>query len=528
MRSRCEIDEVRILQQIVGEKHHPLAVIREAISNSWDACAERCRVRISAGRTSGTDIEFLDDGTGISEPDFAYFFGLGFSHKEGPDAIGHKGLGTKLYFNSDNITVYSKTRTGQTYQGVLERPRETLEQGQIPSFEVEESELGKFPFDSGTRIILQGVPASLRSPLFASDYLKAYIHWFTAAGRTESILNGKASRQFRVSLERIMRDGRTHISNFESHKLPEVGSPTTADHEMFAKTFDPFHFDLTDDAGTHLGTARVAGAVVGSRAHIVGDRRIKKRFKGFFVGTRYLLVKNVSTEVFGGTGEWQNLHVVVDCDGLKPSMNREDFVDTTPGSLYGELIKALRRFANSLMKGARFSYRGRVIERSSNFAGKVFSEFHRIKRLQKPWVDRAGRIVRLFALSRGRQLPLSFKGGPVWEPQDATGVLLTFQALATMMSGNGDDSISTFRVLATSDDMNGVFIQNKTDGGWGAPLLYRASFRPDPDEINYMIAEDAYDGLICWEIRDDDGGHFRSKYGDRLIVVSDSIDQMVL
>jgi sensor histidine kinase regulating citrate/malate metabolism len=104
--------------EISNDFSNPKEIIREAISNSFDAGADNIKLEIYVDRSAGEDelvIYIEDNGHGMDETELKAFFGLGFSMRTIVDergykvssAIGEKGHGTKIYFNSRRIEVVS-------------------------------------------------------------------------------------------------------------------------------------------------------------------------------------------------------------------------------------------------------------------------------------------------------------------------------------------------------------------------------------------------------------------------------------
>src|SRR3972149_5871294 len=71
-----------------------------------------------------------------TEKAFRYFFGLGFGNKTGAAMIGNKGLGTKLYFNSDRVEVATRLQSGAGYLATLDRPLTQLLSGRAPEYTI--------------------------------------------------------------------------------------------------------------------------------------------------------------------------------------------------------------------------------------------------------------------------------------------------------------------------------------------------------------------------------------------------------
>lgn len=102
--------------EISSDFGDPREIIREAISNSFDAGAKTISITAIIDRSSGEDelvVSLEDDGEGMNEDQLRLFFGLGLTNRKIVDnlgrkvskSIGEKGHGTKIYFNSRRIEV---------------------------------------------------------------------------------------------------------------------------------------------------------------------------------------------------------------------------------------------------------------------------------------------------------------------------------------------------------------------------------------------------------------------------------------
>ncbi len=128
--------------EISNDFTNPKEVVREAISNCFDASAKNIKIEIYIDKSRGEDelvIDIEDDGGGMDEQELKAFFGLGYSKgialdergfKSSP-SIGEKGHGTKVYFNSRKIQV--KTwKNNQYLEAYMDSPRQTLRREELP------------------------------------------------------------------------------------------------------------------------------------------------------------------------------------------------------------------------------------------------------------------------------------------------------------------------------------------------------------------------------------------------------------
>jgi hypothetical protein len=527
---KCEVNDVHIFYQIIRERRNPLAVLREAISNSWDACAKEISIRISNNPKGGIDLQFSDDGEGMKRSDFKSFFGLAFSTKEAGANIGNKGLGTKLFFSSDRVEVISRSPTNQIYQGVLDGPITALEKGLIPNFALkrihDQEEIRR-----GTMVLIENLNVSSRSAFLSGDLLKSYLRWYTAAGSCARLFHHRR-RGIRTRIIRELSDGSCERIDVNGHELPRESSVDDVPPERFAYVFDPFIVKIPIKGNRNGAGVEIVGSICGSEAHVVKDKRLKKRYKGVFLAKDYFIVKNVSDEVFQGSGEWQNFHVLANCQNLELTMSREGILDTSNGLIYSEVIKALREFANAVKNGRRFKYLGKTTEMSDRFAGRGYSRLRRTKSDYKDLQRESSRIMQVLASGSSDQMPTYDQGGPLLEPQGPRGVMLLFQSMLNFCraerSGN-DNKLSEYRILAPLEDgeMEILLERKDNEGEWSHPVWFKIRHELSLTEFNKIA--DGASGVICWDLEGyGDVGSFMSKCKSEsrkldLIVLSEEV-----
>lgn len=162
-------------------------VLGEAISNAWDANAEKVYIYIQKDKES---FFIKDDGIGMTADDFQNkFLKIGYSkRKEGkfsPDKnrpyIGRKGIGKLALLScSDKISVISKTLNGYYIGGVINNSG--LDQAITDDLTPEEYPLGKLEADTfdrytknhdkGTIIYFENIKDGIKHSL---DFLKKII-----------------------------------------------------------------------------------------------------------------------------------------------------------------------------------------------------------------------------------------------------------------------------------------------------------------------------------------------------------------
>jgi len=174
--------------EIANDFSNPLDIVREAISNSYDAGATRIWISFDVVMECGEavlKISIKDDGKGMDDIGLQAFFDLGNSLRRGdPDTIGEKGHGTKVYFNSKKIEVLA-SNNGVQYHASVEDPFKKLHNRQLPKVSVIKT--ASHTKESGTEVVIYGYNNNRRDK-FTHDILRDHVMWFTKHGAFENIV----------------------------------------------------------------------------------------------------------------------------------------------------------------------------------------------------------------------------------------------------------------------------------------------------------------------------------------------------
>ncbi len=187
---RPRVNEAREFLEIAKDFKDPREIIREALSNSWDAGASKVAIKFSLAPIAGTKkkkiiTEISDDGSGMdnaSRPsvgcsEIEGFFNLGDSGKPF-GSIGSKGHGTKIYYKSNGLRV-SSWKNGSRIDAETEVPPwETLNKGVVPTYRWDQQPDAN---GKGTSIVIDGFQAK-QSEFSNLEELIQYIKWYTVAG----------------------------------------------------------------------------------------------------------------------------------------------------------------------------------------------------------------------------------------------------------------------------------------------------------------------------------------------------------
>jgi hypothetical protein len=129
-----EIDYKHVLSELSVNRKDPCEVIRELISNSYDA--EASRIEIYPVLKEKEAFIYFDNGTGLSETTennqitpYKAFFSIGKSTKTKGEFIGYKCQGSKLCFASRKITLITRCSDEEYWRSIsIDNPKDNLSQ----------------------------------------------------------------------------------------------------------------------------------------------------------------------------------------------------------------------------------------------------------------------------------------------------------------------------------------------------------------------------------------------------------------
>jgi hypothetical protein len=218
--------------EISNDFTDPKEILREAISNTFDAKVQVIKISVAINKSTGIDelvLKFEDDGEGMTFENLENFFGLGFSKRREKNdagekisgAIGEKGHGTKIYFNSRCIEV-STVHNGKQLDARMDLPRQTLKRGEIPKVVFTEAATDK---PNGTSITVSGYNENSQAG-FAHAAVKDYILWFTKFGSFEREVGNKALQNIVIHLKGLGHIGDPERLSF-GHVFPATNTNLT-------------------------------------------------------------------------------------------------------------------------------------------------------------------------------------------------------------------------------------------------------------------------------------------------------------
>lgn len=361
---RPRVNETREFIEIANDFSNPLDLVREAISNAFDHQASRIRIRFDIASESGENvlrITLHDDGVGIDRDRLEAFFDLGNStSRDNSNAIGEKGHGTKVYFNSSRIEVESRCR-GEKLSAVLSEPSKTLHAGQVPRVKCR-STVEEGP--SYTRIVITGYNNNRRDQ-FTHEMLRDYVLWYTKFGSVEGQFKLKDHANVVLELQGLNR--RVPESLRFGHVFPEESqNMKELLHEHFVDA--PHHYCRQIIRKGHLGPFpeieyQAIFSIEGRRVKYQYNPMLRRQGyqapKGaYLVQERYGLwlckdfipIQRKNDWITTKGSEYTKFHAFVNCQHLNLTANRGS-VDNTPAEYLRALEDEVRKLYDEIVEG---------------------------------------------------------------------------------------------------------------------------------------------------------------------------------
>ncbi len=256
-----QIDFKHVLTELSVNRNDPCEVIRELISNSYDAGAANMRL---ATIPEGNSFIFWDDGKGLSRTQgpsgispYEAFHSIGKStKKKGDGGIGYKCQGSKLCFASTRVLLITKTVDDESfYFRITENPRDNLStttdisphptstpwqilQDFFSGTSAEtstviaqfDSQFFSTEFGRGTLIAVRGFDTDNFAKYFLAgsdlqhSYVYNYIRHFTRHGDTRKITKAQGFKTAQIhQIENLVREAALSVWNGASFKPVPFG-----------------------------------------------------------------------------------------------------------------------------------------------------------------------------------------------------------------------------------------------------------------------------------------------------------------
>ena len=360
-----KVDQAQEFIEIANDFANPLDLVREAISNAFDAHSTDIRLAFETEIISGETtfvIRLADNGDGMGRDQLQSFFDLGNSTRRADKTtIGEKGHGTKVYFNAKKLMVDTQ-RNGLRLTAMLDAPFSKLHEHKIPEVTVceEPSETSA----TGTTITIYGYNNNRRER-FTHSRLRDHIFWFTKFGSVEQRFGGEALANVKLHLKGLDRD------DFETL---DFGHPFPPESEHVAALFDnymiqapsyysrrtvrsgslPNHPEVRYEAVFSVEGKRVKydsnpmlrrpGYNAPEGAYTIQDRY------GLWLCKDFIPVQRKNEWITTKGSEFTKLHAFFNCQALRLTANRGS-VENTPTEILQDVELVVRKVYQEITEG---------------------------------------------------------------------------------------------------------------------------------------------------------------------------------
>ena len=348
---RPRVNEAREFLEIAKDFKDPREIIREALSNSWDAGASKTSIRFDLALIPGTQrrkimVEIVDDGCGMNdEPrpaigssEIEGFFNLGDSGKP-YGSIGSKGHGTKIYYKSLGINLETWKNGTKTTARTDEPPWDALQRGIVPTYSLDDT---KDQSGKGTQIRIDGFQAKQKDFSSLSE-LVDYIRWYTVTGSFGNYFN--SPRRMDVQLKSL--DISSPITVEYGFKFPVEQIDLTKGTAAVCKLFGPTAIDCGVTEEGKPVRVEIIGALLGdSQRDIVSHTYTQM---GLWLCKDYIRVERnneILEDVFGGQYYYRSLLLFANCQQFDLTANRNNI--RTDQEEYDLAIRGIKDFSKHL------------------------------------------------------------------------------------------------------------------------------------------------------------------------------------
>ena len=330
-----EVKDCSVFKEIALNTVNQLEILREAISNSDDANADKIYVTIERDLDGEFMITIQDNGEGMNLDEIHKFFNLGFSHKQF-NKIGEKGLGTKIFYKSNSIYIETNNKEGYSYSATMKNSWDTLKKGNIPQYEIKEHTES---FNKGTKIVIKGYKVDNPEQFFNIETIKDYIQWFTIGGSFRNIFANNIKIRSLVNnidaVPKIIIDDKINkkceiivgIHQFEEPNENPVVNLEQSKYKRsidYSRPFGPFNRE-TNINGEYI-SVQVYGTVSGINArnkicNLKENETYKSRF-GLYLCKDFIPCTKMDSLI--DTEEYEHYHIMANSQNFKLTSDRNN------------------------------------------------------------------------------------------------------------------------------------------------------------------------------------------------------------
>lgn len=345
-----KVNEVNEFLEIASDFEDPLEVIRESLSNSYDAGATEVEIKIR-DRQMGSEIIIEDDGQGMDNRDLESFFDLGNSTKRNPNdpSIGYKGHGTKIFYKSEEVVV-NTTKNGTNLRAQMECPWEKLNNRKLPEYKINEKSVKEG--NSGTLIRITGFKSGRGFSPSSLTYNKIehYLKWKTLAGSTAYFFEDNFRElEITVDLGEDIDDTRDKLVTNNKLEFPseqlDPGSDKYPESRM-CKHYPARELTFETEEGDET-TVEIVGIVGGKEARneLPTYGKHSSQF-GIWLAKDHIKVERIN-EAISHDNEFLHFFFIANCQDVELSANRES-IRNKSSPVYQALEEELSHYLSKI------------------------------------------------------------------------------------------------------------------------------------------------------------------------------------
>ena len=494
------VNHAREFVEIANDFSNPLEIVREMISNAFDAGAKNIDIVFSVEKNDEgketVKIVFEDDGSGISKDEMHNFFDLGnSSRRDDESAIGEKGHGTKVAFNSSCIEVDSVSRKHPDVRIIAKvlNPLAQMNNDNMPEVECEILDgSGKAAY---TKITVWGYNRDDREQ-FHHDTLRDYIYWHTKFGSFEVLFEEEKHKDVVINLQGLSPpNGKPEQLSFGHQFPPQSKSVDELFNEHLADAPDYFcrHFkeegslrkfpEIKYQAffsveGKHVKRSynkmlRVSGRSIDGVGYRVRDKY------GLWLCKDFIPVQTENDWVSQKGGEFTRLHAFFNCQGFRLTANRGS-VNNTDSEKMAAIKEVVKKIYDEICSTQDWKSLEWLESQVAGYKASEREDSEYRKRIRD--------------INRTKVAP--YKGCLLVEPLSESGV---YGLVATLLAVDPD--ILPFAILDYNTRVGIDLIVYGTDGG------NMSNSAPFYAELKYSLGKDMnhsfehIDTIVCWDTK---------------------------
>lgn len=494
-----QVDATQEFIEIANDFANPLDIVREAISNAYDAKANKIWIAFDVMNEYGESIlkiTIKDNGHGMNEEGLQAFFDLGNSlRRNDKETIGEKGHGTKVYFNSKKIEVASKKDKKQ-YDAVMEEPFRKLHNREIPVVSVTRTDIDSE--NTETTVLIYGYNNNRRDK-FTHDILKDHIMWFTKHGAFDNIFHPEKNKDSKIYLKGLGRDGYEEIAFghywpdeskdikklFDDYitKAPDYYSKRIV-REGQLKNFPEVKYQaIFSIEGKYIkynynSMVRRPGYQAPSGAYTIQERY------GLWLCKDYIPIQRKNEWITYKGSEYTKFHAFFNCQSLKLTANRGS-VENTPSEILADIQEEIKKIYDEIINSDDW--------RSIEWLEDEAMAYQTTENEKSNFKWRIEKI--------NRANVADYKGTQLIEPERESGVFSLFLILS-----NIEKDMFPFQII-DYDTHEGIDVIAKGDRTTpiSSAKLYYVEFKRNLTNIFNHSFENLH-SVVCWDtdIKHDD------------------------